>query len=165
MTKLALLGAMLVLTVCIGGCGDSGRDQPATYKVTVSEAWPKVVDEKEVDGYIESAWRDPVGPTVTINTRLASETGSPMANAQLARLQTSKLPGYHERGMKWVKVGGRPVVHWAFDMPEEEARIEYFFEECETTFILRGTTNLFGFEAYSEDYRAYTASIKPECDE
>ena len=167
MTKLALLGAVLLaLAGCAGGCGSSsGPDRPATYKITINNGWPKVVDEKKVAGFLESAWRDPVGPTVAVNTRLASETGSPMYNAQLAQVQTSKMPGYRERGMKREKVGGRPVIVWAFDVANKESRVEYFFEECDTLFILRGAMGTISFEAFAEDWHAYTASIEPDCNE
>jgi hypothetical protein len=166
-TKLALIGAALVaLVACAGGCSSSsGADRPATYKITINNGWPKIVDEKEVAGFLESAWRDPVGPTVAVNTRLASETGSPMYNAQLAQIQTSKMPGYRERGMKRETVGGRPVVRWAFDVANEESRVEYFFEECDTLFILRGAMGTVGFEAFASDWQAFTASIKPDCSE
>lgn len=170
MTKLVpLAAALLVLVACVAGCGsssgDSGPERPATYKITINNGWPKIADEKKVAGFLESAWRDPVGPTVAVNTRLASETGSPMYNAQLAQVQTSKMPGYRERGMKREKVGGRPVVHWSFDVANDESRDEYFFEECGTLFILRGAMGQISFGAFAEDFRNYTASIKPDCEE
>jgi hypothetical protein len=169
-TKLALLAtALLALAACVAGCGsssgDSGPNRPASYKITINNGWQKVADEKEVDGFLESAWHDPVGPTVAVNTRLVSETGPPMYNAQLARIQTSKMPGYRERGMKREKVGGRPVVVWAFDVANEESRVEYFFEECGTLFILRGAMGTISFEAFAEDWHEYTASIEPDCEE
>ena len=170
MTKLALIGAaLLALAACVGGCGSSsgggGPDRPATYKITINNGWPKTTDEKKVAGFLESAWRDPVGPTVAVNTRLVSETGSPMYNAQLAQVQTSKMPGYRERGIKRIKVGGRPVVHWGFDVANEESRSEYFFEECDTLFILRGTMGTENFAIFDEDFHNFTVSIKPDCDE
>lgn len=164
MSRVIRAGVILVALLFVAGCGgSSGPDHPATYKITINNGWPKTVDEKEVDGFLESAWRDPVGPSVAVNTRLASETGPPMYNAQLAQVQTSKMPGYRERWMKRENVGGRPVVVWAFDVANEESRVEYFFEECDTLFILRGAMGTVGFEAFAEDWHAYTASIKPDC--
>jgi hypothetical protein len=169
-TKLALLAAALLsLAACVAGCGsssgDSGPARPATYKITINNGWSKVADEKEVDGFLESAWHDPVGPTYAVNTRLSSETGPPMYNAQLARIQTSKMPGYRERWMKREKVGGRPVVVWAFDVANEESRVEYFFEECGTLFVTRGAMGTIGFEAFARDWHEYTRSIEPDCEE
>jgi hypothetical protein len=169
-TRFSLLGAaLLTLVACLGGCGrsDGGPDRPATYKITINNGWPKIEDEKQVAGFLESAWRDPAGPIdVAVNTRLASETGSPMYNAQLAQVQTSKMPGYRERGLKREKINGRPVVHWAFDVANEESRVEYFFEECGTLFILRGAIGSgANFEVYANDFLGYTASIKANCNE
>lgn len=168
MTKFALLGTALLLLVAVAsGCGggSDGAERPATYKITINNGWPKIANEKKAAGFLESAWRDPVGPTVSVNTRLASETGSPMYNAQLAQVQTSKMPGYRERGMKRERVGGRPVVHWAFDVANDESRDEYFFEECGTLFILRGAMGTVGFEAFSRDFLEYTTSIEADCEE
>ena len=169
MTKLALIGAaLLALAACVGGCGSSsgggGPDRPATYKITINNGWPKTTDEKKVAGFLESAWRDPVGPTVAVNTRLVSETGSPMYNAQLAQVQTSKMPGYRERGIKRIKVGGRPVVHWGFDVANEESRSEYFFEECGTSIVFRGSTAPISFEPFSEFYGEVASRINVRCD-
>jgi len=163
--KFASIGMVLLLVLVAAGCGDSGPDQPVTYKITINNGWPKIVDEEEVSGSIENAWHDPVGPTIAVNTRLASETGTPMANAQLAQIQTSKLPGYRERGLKWMRVGGRPTVRWSFDMPNEQSRVEFFFEACDTAFIVRGAMGTIAYEAFARDWHMMTASIKPDCDE
>jgi hypothetical protein len=160
-------GVILAVLLFIAGCGGSSEpDRPVTYKITIGNGWPKIADEKEVDGFIENAWLDPVGPTFAVDTRLASESGSPTYNAQLARVQTSKMPGYRERGMKWIRAGGRPVLRWSFDVAHDESRIEFFFEECDTAFVVRGAMGQYGYEAFSRDFRGYVVSIKPnDCDE
>lgn len=166
MTKLSLLGvALLGLTIFLGGCGDSGRDRPASYKIQARSDWPKTVDEKEVAGFLESAWSAPVGPSISVSTRLASETGSPMANAQLAQIQTSKLPGYHERGIQRIRLDGRPAVRWAFDVPKEESFYDLFFEECETAFIVRGALGGSVYSSYTRTFRDMASTIKADCDE
>ncbi|HEU4736108.1 MAG TPA: hypothetical protein VFS48_03660 [Solirubrobacterales bacterium] len=136
------------------------------YAIEVNNGWRQVADEKPVAGFLESAWLNPVGPSIVIDTRLADEIGSPMANAQLAQIQTSKLPGYRERGMRWIKLGGRPAVRWGFDVGKEESRIEFFFEECDTSFIVRGSMSTYGFQAYAESIGEMSATISVEdCDE
>ncbi|MDX6602218.1 MAG: hypothetical protein QOF13_1420 [Solirubrobacterales bacterium] len=168
MTKFSFIGAVTLLAValCTGGCGGSdGPTRPARYDITINNGWPQIEDEKQVAGFLESAWRDPVGPIIAINTRLSDEIGSPMANAQLAQIQTSKLPGYRERGLKRIKLGGRPVVRWAFDMPKEESRFELFFEECGTSFIVRGSMGTVGFEAFVDSFSEMASTIKVNCDE
>lgn len=167
MTKFSLIGAVLLVVLCTGGCGggDEEADHPARYQITINNGWPQIEDEKEVAGFLESAWLDPVGPIIAINTRLADETGSPMANAQLARIQTSKLPDYRERVFKKIRLGGRPTVKWGFDISKDESRMEFFFEECDTAFIVRGSMGTIGYEAFTGSFSDMTSTLKADCDE
>lgn len=161
-------GALLILALAlaIGGCGGSdGPTEPARYKIEINNGWPQIEDEKEVDGFLESAWLDPVGPIIAVNTRLSEETGSPMTNAQLARVQTSKMPDYREHEFKRIKLGPHPAIRWAFKVAEEESRIEFFFEECDTTFIVRGSMGDAGFAAFSRSFRLMAETIRADCDE
>jgi hypothetical protein len=172
--RIGILAGVVLALIAIGvvaalilsdGDSQGGPTRPAHYDVAINNGWPRTDDEKQVSGYLESAWRDPVGPTIAIDTRLADETGSPMANAELAQIQTSKLPGYRERGLRREKLGGRPVVTWGFDVSNEESGFELFFEECGTTFIVRGAMATIAFEAFARDFREITSSIKVHCDE
>jgi hypothetical protein len=165
---LALIAIGAAAALALSACGSSteAATRPARYDVTIHNGWPQIADEKEVGGFLESAWRDPVGPIIAINTRLSDETGSPMANAELARIQTSKLPDYRERGLKRTSLfDGRPAVSWGFDISKEESRFELFFEECDTSFIVRGSMATIGFEAFAYAFREMASSIKAHCDE
>lgn len=157
--------AALVATAALTGCGGSDESSgPADYRVEVSESWPQIVDHKQVEGYVENAWQDPAYTYVifAIDTRPLDETAPPLASAQLARIQTTKLVGYKERGMRWIRLGGRPAVRWSFDV-SDRAHIEYFFEECGISFLVRGTTGLPGFSSLSEHMREMAATIKTAC--
>jgi len=165
----AIVGAALVAaTLALAGCGGSSSVDPAAYKVGVlAETWDQIEKHKQVEGWAETAWHDPAYDyvVVTIDSRAAEETGSPLQNAQLARIQTTKLQGYKEGGMRWIRLGGKPAVRWAFDMGEQ-ANIRWFFEECGVSFVVRGTTGLFGFQALSENMRDTAATIEVEgCNE
>jgi hypothetical protein len=166
-TRFAISGAAILIALgsSLIGCGDSGPDRPARYEIDINNGWAQGADEKKVAGFLESAWLNPVGPIIAVDTRLSEEIGSPIANAQLAQIQTSKMPGYRERGMKWIKLGGRPTVRWGFDLADEESRIEFFFEECGTSFVVRGSMGTIGFEAYSESIGEMASTIKVDCDE
>lgn len=166
---LVCIAAMLVALLSLAGCGGgSSSADPAAYTERIDPGWPPLARHKQVEGWDESAWRDPAysDVVVTIDSRAADETGSPLANAQLARIQTTKLQGYHERGMRWIRLGGRPAVRWAFDVGKQ-ANIRWFFEECGVTFIVRGTMGIYGFTALSESMRReIAAAIKVKgCDE
>lgn len=164
---LSLIAIGVVAGLILSGCGDSqaAPTRPARYDVAINNGWPQTDNEKEVSGYLESAWRDPVGPTITIDTRLSDETGSPLANAELAQIQTSKLPGYRERGLEKVKLGGRPTVTWGFEIANGASGYELFLEECDTTFIVRGAMPAVAYAAFARDFREVTSSIKAHCDE
>lgn len=162
---IAIGAAALALSAC-GSSSTEAATRPARYDVTIHNGWPQIADEKEVAGFLESAWRDPVGPIIAINTRLSDETGSPMANAELAQIQTSKLPDYRERGLRRTSLfDGRPAVSWGFDISKEESRFELFFEECDTSFIVRGAMPTIGFESFAYAFREMASSIKAHCDE
>jgi hypothetical protein len=162
----AALGAALVAAGC--GSGGGSSPGPADYRVDIYDGWPPIVKHKRVGGYLESSWYDVPGVpiTISIDTRRADETGSPAASADLARIQTTKLPGYRERGMRWIRLGGRPVLRWSFDVPGDQSRIEYFFEECGISFVVRGSMETEEFKIYAESTRAMTKTIEvPDCDE
>jgi hypothetical protein len=173
--------AIVAVVLAFSGCGGDGSDQTSTvarpsadppnfhqtrYDVEIFNGWPQDVSDKKVGGYLESSWHDPASAavTITIDSRASDETGSPRADAELAQIQTSKLPGYRERGLKRIKLGGRPAVQWAFDVPGE-ARVDYFFEECGTSIVVLGSTTPVSFEALSESFREMAATIKVACDE
>jgi hypothetical protein len=160
----ALLAALLLLA----GCGSSSTSvDPSAYNIEIFNGWPQVKKEEKVGGYIENAWRDPESPIIAVDTRAASDdVGAPMANADLARVQTSELPGYKERGVKRVKLARRPAVQWAYDTADERAGIDFFFEECGVSFVVRGTMGQIAFEALSESVREMAETIKVKgCDE
>ena len=168
MTRFCSIGAviLLALAVCVGGCGGSeAATRPARYDITIHNGWPQIADEKSVGHFLESAWRDPVGPIITVDSRLAEETGSPLANAEIAKLQTSQLPDYRERTFKTIKLGGRPTIQWGFDTSKEESRFELFFEECDTAFIVRGSMGTVGYEAFADSFRVMAATLKADCGE
>lgn len=166
MTRLAIIAAaiLIALSSALSGCGDSEASQPARYEIVTNNGWPQGADEKRVDGFLEDSWHNPVGPVIRVLTRLSSETGSPMVNAQLAQVQFSGVPGYRERRLQRIELGGRPAVSWGFDLADGESGIAYFFEECDTSFIVRGSMSTVGFESYAGSFHDMAASIKADCD-
>jgi hypothetical protein len=159
-------GVILVASLLVAGCGGgSSSSDPSDYKVDILNGWSQITKEKRVGGYTENAWRDPVSPIIAIDTRPADETGSPMANADLAKIQTYQLPGYRERGVKRIKLGRRPAVQWGFDTANERSGIDFFFEECGISFIVRGTMGTVAFEAFEDSFREMAETIKAGCDE
>lgn len=153
--------ALLALLLLLSGCGSSSSSvDPAAYHVEPFNGWNRIANEEEVNGYIENAWRDPESPVIAIDTRAADETGSPMANAALARIQSYKLPGYKERGMKWIRLAGKPAVRWAFHTAGGRSGIDYFFEECGISFVVRGTMGNIAYVSLSESFREMATTIK-----
>jgi hypothetical protein len=163
---LICIAVLSAAAMSLAGCGESDPAKPTDYKVEADPSWPQVAKHKRVEGYVENAWRDPAYTYVifAIDTRSSDETAPPLASAQLARIQTTNLVGFEERGMRWIRLGGRPAVRWSFNV-SNRAHIEYFFEECGISFLVRGTTGLPSFSAISEHMRAMAATIKTACSE
>lgn len=160
---------LLVVVGLLAGCGSSNEapTSPAAYDIKPFNEWPQDEKEKKVGQYLESAWHDPAVPVfiLTVDSRATGDEDSKSADAELAQLQTSKIAGYRERGVKKVRIGDRPTIQWAF-VVGGEAWIEFFFEECDTSFIVRGVSSPYAFKALSESYREMTSTIKVKgCDE
>jgi hypothetical protein len=159
LTVLATLPAALLL---LAGCGDSSKSvDPSAYSIEIFNGWPQIKKEERVGGYIENAWRDPESPIIAVDTREAGDgVGSPMANADLAQIQTSLLPEHKNHGIKRIKLGHRPAVQFAYDTGAKYSEIDFFFEECGISFVVRGLVGQVGFEALSESIREMAETIK-----
>jgi hypothetical protein len=181
MIRLSFLALGLVAVACvISACGSDDSSKATAearpkstppnfhqqlYDVELFNGWPQDENDKRVGSYLESAWHDPALLTtvIAIDARESDETGSPLAEAELARIQTNQLPDYRERGLKKIVLGGKPTVRWAFDVTGER-RIDYFFEECGTDIVVRGTTPPGTFSSLSESFRSIASTIKVVCD-
>ncbi|MDX6609993.1 MAG: hypothetical protein QOF85_1918 [Solirubrobacterales bacterium] len=183
--RAALVGGALVLLIGIAVAvllltRDSGEDTPAVdpaitkqqnyhqaeYAVGVSSGWPQDENDRRIGGnYLESAWHDPASTAArfVIDSRPSDETGSPMASAELARIQAHQLPGYRQRGLKEITLWSHPAVRWAFDVAGE-AWIEYFFEECGTSIVVRGSTPPVAWEPLTEFFRGMAETITANCE-
>jgi hypothetical protein len=136
----------------------------AQYAAGVSSGWPQTENDQHVGNYLESSWHDPasVYTTFTIDSR-EKGSGVPMADAELALVQVQSLPHYRERGRRWIRLRGKPAVRWAYDVAGE-AHLDYFFEECDTGFIVRGTTPPGTWEALAPFFRGMATVITANCE-
>jgi hypothetical protein len=173
---LALVVAIAVTTILLTGSSDDApavdpviakqqNYHQAQYAIGVSSGWPQDKSDQRIGGYLESAWHDPASTatTLVVDSRDTSETGPPMAVAELARVQAQYLPHYRERGRRWIRLRGKPAVRWAYNV-DGEAILEYFFEECDTSFIVRGFTPPVAWEALAPFYRGMATVITANCD-
>ena len=175
-----LAASVIAVVLALSGCGGGGSSKASTvarpsadppnfhqtdYDVEIFNGWPQDESDKRVGGYLESAWHDPASSitTLLIDSQTSDTSGPPNANAELAQVQTNHLPGYRDRGLKGIRLGGRPAVRWAFDV-SGESRIDYFFEECGTSVVVRGSAPFVAFAALSESFREMAATIKVVCD-
>jgi hypothetical protein len=173
------MGAAIAASV-LTGCGGSG-DQAEQSAVARPPSKPPLYHQKEYDaetgwtleasdrkmgGYRETVWHDPASfsSKLIINSRPAEGAPPPMAAAELSRVQASWLPNYRERSLKKVKLGHRPAIRWAYHVADEDW-IEYFFEECDTSFVFRGSTAPIAYEPFSEFYGVVASRVKALCTE
>jgi hypothetical protein len=177
--KLIRVALVLLALVFVAGCGSDGSsdataksrpksDPPLFHQAEydVETTWPQTVSDRKIGSYLESVWRDPASFTtkLRIASRPAEGTAPPLAAVDLARIQLNWMPKYHERSFKKVKIGGHQAIRWTADAAGE-SRIEYFFEECGTSIVMRGSTTPIAYEPFSEFYGIVASRIKVVCDE
>lgn len=176
-------GLVVLAAVAVGamllGCGSSS-DQPSIdprvaerqnyhqkqYDAGISNPWPIDRSDQRVGGYLETSWHAPAAgaATFTIYSRTGDETGSPAAAANLALVQTRKLPDYREGGVKAEKLRDTPAVRWAFDLGEIEY-VEHFFEECGIDFIVREAAPPKLWKDLSPFFEEMSEMVSAKCDD
>jgi hypothetical protein len=169
--------AALILSGCGGGESGQATAEPrpksvpplyhqAHYDVTIFNGWPQDASDRRTGSYLESAWHDPVSSRITflVDSGATADTGTPIANAELARRQAEQSSDYRERGFKKIMLGGHPAIRWAFDL-SGEGRVDYFFAECGTGIRVRGSTLPVSFEALAESFQTMASTIKVVCNE
>ena len=132
----------------------------------VETTWEQDVSERKVGRYLENVWHDPaaVDSLLVIDSQASDNALSPLAAAELARVQTGWLSKYHERSFKKVKVGGHTAVRWTFSVADK-GHIEYFFAKCGTSIALHGSTALITFKDFADYYRVAASRVKIACGE
>jgi hypothetical protein len=172
---MALLIALLALQGCGGGDSANATAEPRPEsdpplyhqkEYDAETGWEQDVSDRKVGSYLESVWHDPASfsSKLIIDSRPAEGSPSPLMAAELSRAQANWLPNYRERSLKRVKLGRRSAIRWAYYSAGED-RIEYFFEECDTSFMFRGSTAPIAFEPFSEFYGVVASRVKALCDE
>jgi len=179
--SLTLLIGALAAAAILSGCGSGGTGQASTnprpassppqyhqanYDVEIFSDWPQEESDKRVGAYSESAWADPESAIITlrIDSRPSAGTGTPVANAELARAQVNHLPGYQERSFGKISLGGRSAIRWTYNL-FGEGRVGYFFSECGTSFAVLGATPPQAFASLSESFQEMAGTIKALCSE
>jgi hypothetical protein len=138
----------------------------AQYDAAIVNSWAPGETDRRVGAYLESSWHYPVDQAAafTVNSRTADETGSSMAAADLARIQTHKLPDYHERGLKEIMLRGLPAVRWSYDLAGT-VYAEYFFEECGIDFVIRGMAPSGTWSELASFFDEMAAGVTAKCNE
>jgi hypothetical protein len=171
----AWLAALLVLSSC-GGSSDQPSVDPRVaerqnyhqkqYDAGIANPWPIDRSDERVGGYLETSWHAPgaEAATFTIYSRTGDETGSPAATANVALVQTRKLPDYREGGVKAERLRETPAVRWSFDLGEIEY-VEHFFEECGIDFIVREAAPPERWKALSPFFEEMSEMVSAKCDD
>lgn len=142
------------------------NQQQALYTAGVSSAWPEFRNDKRVGDYMESAWHDGVnwGTRFVVDARSSNGAHSPMETALLLRAHAQRLPRYEELGLKKVTLRGNSAVRWAFNIAGRP-RLDYFFEECDVSFVTRGTSPPGTFRNFADDFRGLSYSVEARCND
>ena len=174
---IGLAALALAISGCGGGGGEESRESsvkrpsatPPAYHLAeydMETGWTNETLDEEVGSYLQSVWHDPASfsSKLIIDSRPAAGAPAPMAAAELARVQVNWLPKYQERSLKRVKLGRRSMIRFVYFASGED-RIEYFFEECDTSIVFRGSTTPIAFEPFSRFYGIVASRVKAVCAE
>jgi hypothetical protein len=171
---IGLAALALIANGCGGGDGEDKTSsvkrpsaEPPAYHQTeydIETTWTQETSDEKVGSYLQSVWHDPASfsSKMIIDSRPAAGAPPPMAAAELSRVQATWLPKYRERSLKRIKIDHRPTVRLAFFAAGED-RIEYFFEECGTSIVFRGSTAPSLYEPFSRAYGIDVSQIKLVC--
>ena len=137
----------------------------AQYDAGIVNAWPQGASDRRVGAYLESSWRYPVNraAAITIYSRAADGASSGAAAAELARIQTNKLPDYREGSLNEIELRGIPAARWSFDLGGA-SYVEYFFEECDVDFVVRGSAPSDVWNELADLFHAMVTEITAKCD-
>jgi hypothetical protein len=154
----------------------NGGTIPANYQnyhqvqfaIAITNSWPQDRSDRRprVGDYLESSWRYPSNPAagIAVYSRSGDESGSPVAAANLAQVQTRGLPGYEERGLKPTSLRGNPAVRWNFAL-SDAVYLEYFLEECGVSLVFRGSAPRSVWPELSSIFDDTAKSITAKCEE
>jgi hypothetical protein len=173
---LVVLAAIAVVALALSGGSDNSstpRKTPAKvppnvhqaqYDISMSSSWPQYEDDKPVGAYLESAWHDPASwaTAFMVDSRHSDTAGSPMAAAQLARLEARQEPSFKERDLEMLKLRGLPTVRWTYAVGGKPY-VNYFFEECGTHFVTTGWSPAGTRGNFTEDFYFMTSSVEASC--
>jgi hypothetical protein len=183
MTRRTIVAGVLVVLAAIAvetallGCGSSDRPSverritehqnyhQKQYDAGIANPWPLVQSDRRVGDYLETSWYYPGDreASFTIYSRTADETGSPRTAADVARVQTLRLPGYSEGGLKEERIRDNPAVHWNFELGDA-VYVEYFFEECGVEFVVRETAPSALWDELSSFFDQMSEMVTAKCD-
>jgi hypothetical protein len=172
----ALLAATLFLSSCGGSSDTTAGNRPksepplyhqARYDIEFFNGWNQVESDKRIGNVLETLWAEPAPykDNVLVTSSTSDGSGSPRAEAELARDRMKQLPGYHERTFEEVELRGRPAMQWTYEIGGI-GRIEYFFEACGIHFAFAASSGVTSFGIPIElRYRRLAKTIKPVCDD
>ena len=143
---LGLIALLLALSGC-GGGSDEGEastikrpsaDPPAYHQTEydVETTWPQESSDKHAGDYLESVWHDPALPEfkMVIDSRPSEGTESPLAGAELTRLEVQRMSGYKEFSFKKAKLGQNRAIRWTYQVGDMNY-FTYFLSKCGVSFI------------------------------
>ena len=181
--KTAVIGVAVVLAVIAVAAvllGDDSNDLPhvnpriaehqnyhqVQYDAAIVNSWAPEKSDRRVGAYLESSWHYPAdrAAAFTVSSRTADETDSLAAAADLARIQTRKLPDYREHGLKEVALRGIPAVRWSFDLAGA-VYVEYFFEECDIDFVVSGMAPTDIWNELASFFHEMATEVTAKCSE
>jgi hypothetical protein len=133
--------------------------QATLFTIRVPAGWERK-DSTLAGGIQRSEWRDPASPSTSVLVDAVAEaTSTPEERARRNRDRGAAKPGYRERQLAAVTLGGREGFVWDYELSGRRI-VDYFLNDCGDGYAVQGTAPPDVFDRQAPRFRAAAASLR-----
>ena len=133
------------------------------FTATPPSGWQLNEDGQQMQGYVESKWRDPANPDNLVKVDMSPPSGLPPDQAAASvRAQVQPERGYQEVSFGPGSLANATSTEWIFQVPGSE-RVDWFFTLCGHDFAVLGSTSPSNFSQLMPTFQSFASSVQGTC--